>query len=225
MTWPYWLSDNQGMKLINLARASLGNGIISRKIIQAVCDQLRSRDSDEILVGVMWSGNDRHDFYHSTAHAMVDANRRADVQWVQNPARLTDASAESGWVICNTHWQDEINLLYYRYFHDPVGSIIYTIEHILRTQWFLEKNNIEYFMTTYTDSVLPVGSLEHPEIKYLYQQIDLDKFLPITGLEQWCRSNTDIPFRKDDRHPTGDHHRRFVNDVVVPYLDQRGVTC
>lgn len=226
MTWPYWLANSTGLKLVNLARASQGNGIISRKLIHEISSRLDDRDAQDILVAVMWSGPDRHDFYHDQARTMVDANRKADLQWFQNPAHISETDAgSSGWVICNAHWQDDINQMYYRYFHDPVGSLVYTIEHVLRTQWFLQQNNIDYFMTTYDDSVFPDGLIQHPEVSYLFQQIDFQKFLPISGLARWCHDATNISLRKNSQHPTGDHHQRFVDDIVVPYLNQRGLLC
>ena len=101
--------------------------------------------------------------------------------------------------------------------HSTVYGAVMTLEHILRTQWFLERNNINYFMTTMNSEVmLPTPSCRtDPEVMHLYDQIDLTKFLPIPGMAEWCYGDSEDIFRC---HPTDNHHLLFAKDVIMPWL-------
>lgn len=217
-TWPAWLNEETGLALHNVAMGSQGNGLISRKLIQRIIQDLASYQSHEILVGVMWSSPDRHDFFSDdpSFHLPMDVNDG----WFENPTQVTPQGKkiDAGWVICNHDWKSHASQLYYKNFYSQVGQMVYTLEHILRTQWFLEKHHIDYFMTTYTGEVLPNTLLEHTEIKHLWNQVDKQKFLPITGCYEWCQCNTDIPFRLHDNHPLSEHHEQFVKAFLIPHL-------
>lgn len=206
------------MELHNVALGSQGNGLISRKLIQRVTQDLNTFRADEILVGIMWSGPDRHDFFSDDpgSHLGKDINDG----WIENPTQVTPhgSKSDSGWIICNHDWKNPASQSYYKNFYSQIGQMIYTLEHILRTQWFLDKNGIDYFMTTYTSEVLPSLLLEHPELRYLWSLVDKQKFLPIAGCFEWCRDNTDIHFRRYDNHPLSEHHELFVKRFMVPHL-------
>ena len=140
---------------------------------------------------------------------------------MENPTNVVAASPGS-WVISNPWWSNNFSKTYYKQFHDSIGHLIYSYEHILRTQWFLEKHNIKYFMSTYTSEVFPEGNLYHPELKYLYNMIDRSKFLPVEGVYEWCRDYSDLEFPvKDDKHPSTEQHSLFNEQVIIPFLKEQ----
>jgi hypothetical protein len=103
--------------------------------------------------------------------------------------------------------------------------IILTLENILRTQWYLEKHNIKYFMTTYMDIFGKYNKnvFEHEEIKYLYEMIDFEKFIPINGCYEWLIKNyPDIGFDKEinkhTSHPNKKGHTLFSNELIIPFI-------
>ena len=60
-TWPAHLNKILQPSLwTNCSMGSQGNGLISKKVIYQISQH---NDYDDILVGIMWSGVDRHEFY------------------------------------------------------------------------------------------------------------------------------------------------------------------
>ena len=216
-TWPNHLSallpDYQH---VATGLGSQGNGLISRRIIYAVTEALKTTAAENILVGIMWSGPDRYDFFKEN----VKFNSNIDT-WVENPTGFVK-DADKNWVIVNHSWRNEFARQYYGTFHSIVGSVIYTYEHILRTQWFLKLHGIKYFMTAYTSEVMYNWSKDHPEVKYLRDQIDQDQFLPVPGEWDWCEYNSGIPFTTpNDGHPNKQQHRAFTEQIVIPFLQNK----
>lgn len=212
-TWtthlPHFVSDRYH---VNVAMVSQGNALISRKLIHQISKRLLDND---ILVGVVWSGPDRHDFY-------LDKKIKIDNSdsWVENPTGVVKDSPGS-WIITNHSWRQEYSKIYYRTFHDSIGQLVYSYEHILRTQWFLEKHNIKYFMGTYTNEVFPNNHIDHPEVKYLYDMIDHSKFLP-NSIYEWCRDFSGLEFPiKGDNHPSSEQQKLFTKQVIVPFLKEK----
>lgn len=197
---------------------SQGNGLISRSIIHHVSYALKTTAPENILVGIAWSGPDRYDFYADCDLSPIKKNID---EWMENPTRFNKHS-DKKWVILNYSWRNEIAKKYYSTFHSDIGSLIYTIEHILRVQWFLKLHNIKYFMTTYTSEVLTPQCNHHPDLKPLYEQIDFDTFLPIEGIYEWCRDYSELPFiTEGDNHPSALQHQRFTKEVILPFLNKK----
>ena len=63
ITWPVHLTQYLNCEAVHLGRGSAGNGIISRTIVHAVITALKSYKPEELLVGIMWSGYSRHEFF------------------------------------------------------------------------------------------------------------------------------------------------------------------
>ena len=231
--WPKWVSKEMDWNLINVGMGSTGNGLISKKIIYQVEKQLKVLKPEDIVVGVMWSGVDRKEFYIDNARM-----RNNNDGWSQNPTNVIDR--RNNWLITNIHWKLEESEMWYKNFHTIVGSFIETIEDILRIQWYLEKKNIKYFMTTYMDifdatykdkhKMSLLGSVgvdvkitEHPEIKYLYELIDKTKFIDIKGCYEWVIENHPLKGMPNGTivwgtHPNEDGHRLFSKEVIIPHL-------
>lgn len=202
-TWPHILKLLCFDEYQHIATGvtAYSNGLISRKVMQTVCQLLDAGEHTDIVVGIMWSGPERAEIYEKNA-----------------------------WRIMYRNSPEYKNV--FTYMHNHVGCLVTTCEHILRMQWFLQRNNIKYFMTTYTSEVLPDICKTHPDIKYLYDQIDQSYFLPVQGEYEWCRDFSNLPFPKFDgesqrgdwKHPSWPQHRAFTEQVIVPFLKQKGYT-
>jgi hypothetical protein len=213
--WPVYLAQELAADLENTGLVSAGNGLISRRIIYTVSQLLKTHHPQDLLVGIMWSGPDRHDFYNPEI-----SNLNIKDGWRKNPADL-GAGTNPGWVILNHHWSADVNRLYYGNFHHTTGSLIYTIEHILRVQWFLKLHQIPYFMSTFNRYVLPYHCRTHTDLVHLYEQIDLGQFLPVEGQYEWSQESG-IPFEEPDLyHPTEQHNEQFCSDIIVPFLKMK----
>ena len=216
-TWPKHLANTLSeYQHIGTGLSSQGNGLISRQVIYQVTESLKRTSTNNILVGVMWSGPDRHDFFvdqHSTFFNRKDWTSKL-VKFIKN--------SPGGWEITNYHWNTNHSKLYYTEFHTYFGSLIYTLEHILRTQWFLKLHGVKYFMTTYTGEVLPDIVKTHNDMQHLYNLIDTSVFLPVVGEYEWCRDHSNLDFSvPDDNHPSSAQHKLFVEQVVLPFLKER----
>jgi hypothetical protein len=198
--WPQlFMTHLPDYTLINKAKTSRGNGLISRAVIYEVQNQLQNGVlPKDILVAVQWSGWDRHESY---------IGWRKEQEKVQG---FIDDMPDF-WEIYNHHWEHKNSKLYYSTFHSDTGKLIESLEHILRTQWFLEKHNIKYFMTTmikFPDSC--------DETEHLFQMIDKSKFLPVSGMLEWGKS-TGLPLR-DDGHISIEQNGLFIDTIVLPFL-------
>jgi hypothetical protein len=200
-----------------LGMSSQGNGLISRRLIHQ-CQGLlqQGHAADTIFAAVMWSGPDRHDYYTRSNPGFL-GNMHG---WSRNPVQFTD-SGEGAWVIFNPQWEMQNCQTWYQHFHDDVGAVIATLEHMLRTQWYLKTAGIPYIMSTYMTTVLPDWCCTHPDTQHLWNMLDHDSFVPVLGMWEWCKEHTDIEFRPGDYHPTLDHHEAFVEQVMWPFVKER----
>ena len=217
MTWPKHLANALfNYEHTSTAMGSQGNGLISRRIIYQVTETLKTTAAEDVLVGVMWSGPDRHDFYVQRTPEVLESDN-----WMENPTKFIKESL-GAWAIMNRSWKMHHARLYYTEFHTQVGSIIYTLEHILRTQWFLKQHNIKYFMTTYTGKVIPDYLKTFIDTKHLYNEIDFANFLPVVGEYEWCRDYSELDFRvPGDSHPSTEQHEKFTQHVIVKFLKEK----
>jgi len=218
-TWPGHLANVLSeYQHISTGLSSQGNGLISRQVIHQVTESLKQTTADNVLVGIMWSGPDRHDFFvdqHSTFFDSKEQNSKL-VKFVKD--------SQGGWEICNYHWDNQISNTYYKQFHTYFGALIYSLEHILRTQWFLKLHGVKYFMTTYTGEVLPDIVKVHNDMQHLYNLIDFDVFLPAVGEYEWCRDYSGLSFPvPNDNHPGTEQHKLFVEQVILPFLKERNL--
>lgn len=224
--WPTYVANEFNTNLINVAMSSQGNGLISKKAIYNTDKFLKTNNSEDLVVGIMWSGVDRHDF-----HIDYDVKLDNTDGWMGNPTKIIDdPNITSNWIITNHHWKTPLSRTWYEKYHTDIGALIFTIQNIVFTQSYFEKKNVKYFMTTFMDIFQPYGGLLiHPEVKYLYDLIDFNTFIPIDGCYNWVKENygstggfdTPNPNRHRDNHPAPFGHERFANEVVVPYIKEK----
>lgn len=218
--WPQlFMTHLPDYTLINKSKPSRGNGLISRAVIYEVQNQLQNGVlPEDILVAVQWSGWDRHENNVSLPSGKEQElsfeqvlNKKTGKYWHRYKVQGFIDDMPASWQVYNLHWEHKNSKLYYSTFHSDTGKLIESLEHILRTQWFLEKHNIKYFMTTmikFPDSC--------DETEHLFQMIDKSKFLPIPGMLEWGKS-TGLPL-KDDGHISTEQNGIFVETIVLPFL-------
>lgn len=226
-SWATFLNQelkNQWEKLQynNYGKVSAGNGYISRSLIYGVSQAMKTWPSNELLVGVMWSGSSRHDVfqYRTDVHNFTTRHTNNPIGFVEN---------NKNWIIMNHHWKDQYSTNYYKNYHDEIGSRITTLEHILRTQWFLKNHNIKYFMSVFAPSSLPYEEEKNdPNIKHLYDLVDWNTFLPVKSCMEWCVNESGLTSGDDPqldlwaRHPSKEQHKKFTDTVIMPHLKNKG---
>jgi len=235
ISWPLHLSSSYADSSTNhTGLTSQGNGLIARKAMYAVQSALAAGiPAEEILVGIMWSGPDRHDmFLQHLPDQLSDEVKEKDFM-VVNPTNFV--VAPGGWLIMNSHWNEIHSKRYYTYFHDEINQRINTYEKILWTQLYLKAHNINYFMTAYTDQVLDRHG-NNPNISWLKDQVDWDQWLPVKSMHSWCYNYwTDDAFADievlnpengktflfKDNHPTRDMHVKFTQEVILSFINNK----
>lgn len=222
--WPTHLKQDLNIELINTAMCSMGNKLISRRIISTLNNTLKNKNPEELLVGIMWSGTDRyHKYLEPQEREKQYINDFEISTGVQNPTWAGNKD-EKNWLVFNP-WHNMTNSStnFYKYIYHPIELQIQTLECILITQLFLEKYNIKYFMSTYKNifSEKEWGfDKNNPELKYLYDNINFNKFLPVSGMMEWTMEtlgNDGFPIKWDD-HPNKYAHIEFTKRVINPYL-------
>lgn len=209
-SWPNFVSNKLKIQLLNSAIISQGNGLISRKVLYNIDKLLKKYKPDDILVGVMWSGVDRFDYYHNSSENFAIHNS-CDF----NPTSIIEN--HNNWRIMNHHWINDESILYYKHFHNDISSLLITIEHILRVQWYLKRLGVDYFMTTYMN-IFDKKLIKHHEISYLYDMINFDKFLPVNGCYEWI--NEKYPhYINEYKHPIEIGYKKFTENIILPYLN------
>ena len=208
---------------------SQGNGLISRSIIYGVTEALKIHAPEDILVGVMWSGSNRHDYRCFNTDELSFVQNKIHNGWIENPTGFVKDSVKN-WVILNVNWSDTENVearTHYRMFHDHIGSSIYSLEHVLRTQWFLQSMKINYFFTDYIDeNIVSDYNKTHPEISHLYNLLDKNHYLPVSSEHNWIVNNSKYihlwgdDWKKSPCHPKTEMHKEFVDQVIMPWLTE-----
>lgn len=221
--WPKHLADElnfNSSQLKNYGVISSGNGRIARSIIYGVNEALKTHKPENILVGVMWSAASRSEVFQTHVNKSAIWQHGDKV----NPTGFVNG-ADKNWILIHSGWDDIYSKNYYTYQYDETGSYINSLEHLLRVQWFLKLHNVNYFMTSAFGELFPEDT-SNPNIKYLYDQVDHSKFLPVKNCLDWV-INSGIPNDPADdgkpfnfRHPTDDQHRAFAQKVIYPYIKQ-----
>lgn len=218
ITWPRHLHNLlPEYNAIYHGMGSQGNGLISRRVIYEVNSQLsQGVRPEDMLVGIMWSGTDRHDIYNPSIATELRKQKHIE-NWVHNPIGFIP-DILGNWVILSPAWHFEENTEYYRHIHSIIGGTVTTLEHILRVQWFLKSHKIKYFMTTFTDEVFNSDNIKDAECKYLYDQIDFTSFLPVSSEHTWINQSS-LPFKTAGyNHPDSEQHKLFTDSVIYPWL-------
>ena len=226
-TWPRHLEDSLKQhdfkEFMHGGLGSQGNGLISRKVIYYVTEALKNYKPNEILVGVMWSGPDRADYRCFSPDLLQFKKQNIYNGWHENPTGFVKGAPQN-WVIMNHHWgflepRNPECIAYYENFYDKVGSIIYSIEHMLRVQWFLKQHGIKYFFTIFHDFVLN-EKIDNIEIKYLYDLLNKANFLPVSSQAEWLHKRCNMHL---GAHPTTEEHKIFTDEIILPFLKQKNI--
>ena len=156
-TWAssdYWKDDYS--KVINLGIAGIGNHVISTRIIEEI-DKLLNKGviPEQINVIVQWSGLHRLD----VVVPKEDKVPRS-ISSLPMPRKLKKRRGKNVWVtdagrVGKTIWRDLYEIISDEQF------FIFTLENILRTQWYLKSKKVKYVMFTGWD-IFTYGEVSSP---------------------------------------------------------------
>ena len=203
-----WLSKFEISNTINLSRGGCGNEYIRNIIIQQVSDLLEQGvSSDEILVGVQFTGLSRMDMLVSKKETISPNNFKKDFD--MKSSIEYDPKCDTSGYICDDDmvwihtggsnafvreyetrgFQEEYFKNHYKYFATNVDFWYRFLNNILMIEWFCKSNNINYFFHTGWNLFYPMEEGWHaydkhksypdlyPEISYLRELVSMDKFI------------------------------------------------
>ncbi len=157
--WGDWVhSRSPNDTVFNVASPGAGQGYISRSVIWKVQELLNSNVKPEnIEVIVMWSGMDRHEVLSTNKETTLHSIYQGGVDyatWLENFIFINGHRIpyeESCWLKSsnkNEPWKNrairQLFAKYFEWFYTEEESFLKGLEHILRLQWFLKCNNIDY---------------------------------------------------------------------------------
>jgi len=200
-TWPdfinHYLDDAE---IINLGKPGVGNETIARDVVNSC---MKHKGIDHIYI--MWGAPHRHDVFTEGNHNVTNDK---DSWSMFDP--------DYNWTITyNGHYNSQANDTFDRY---------KTLENILYTQMFLDKQSIEYTMMIYDTRTLPIEVQQSKSEHALKQKIDWNKFLfykKSLGLRDFAEylypdQFPDEESNKGDRHlhPLPYAHYKWVKDIM-----------
>ena len=203
--WPCWPAYvpwfNGGITMINKGRSASGNETISRGVINSAM-----KHKEIAHVYIMWSASDR---YEVITHEKGEDDRS------EMTYRVWDD--DFNWsVYYGGHRDKDKNDFFRRHFWNEEHQYYRTLEHILRTQMFLDKKQIPYTMMLFRKNVLRHDCKSESE-QAIYNSIDWTKFKFYNdngGLWEFAEEHFAQYYLKGESHPPPIAHYYWVKDIM-----------
>jgi len=201
--WPKFVSwFNGGVTMLNKGRSGSGNETISRAAINSA---MKHTQIDHMYI--MWSGTDRYEVITKDKGADEVKGRVTYYVWDEDLQWST-------WY--GGHPEKEKDEYYRRHFWDEQHQYYRTLEHILRTQMFLEKKRIPYTMMVFKQDVIRKDFYSESE-RALHGMIDWKKFIfykKDKGLWEFAEEKFKDYYVPGESHPPPIAHYHWVKDVM-----------
>ena len=236
-SWLYVCKEKLNYELYDLTEEKIGNALIARKLIYKVNELIKTHKTDDIIVGIMWTIPDIHERYVSDGKNDSYIGK-SDIKFYNVVNDINN------WRVLNHEFisSSEDCELYYKVIYNKLQSYVLSLEHILRTQWFLKKLGIKYFMTSHLDifhkyenyfkiynlknlekfnkKYYDLGILNYDEVHYLYNTIQMNMFLPVEGMLEWIQNNhpNEGFYDIEKLIPNSFGHNKFSTEVIIPFL-------
>ena len=119
------LQRHTKIPMISKGMGSQGNGLISRSIIYEVDRLLKQGHSaEDMLVGIMWSGYNRWDYYWHKDDRGLDWKPENTEVCMSNPTNFINDDHEGDWIITNHGWKSAKD--YYKHYYDDTWGTCFT---------------------------------------------------------------------------------------------------
>jgi hypothetical protein len=237
-SWQNICNEKLNYDIFDITKEKISNALISRNVIYKVNELIKmNHKTNDIVVGIMWTIPMIHERYISDG--------KNDNYMNKSETGFTSVVDNlKNWRILNHDCisSSEDCELYFKIMYNKLQSYVFSMEHILRTQWFLNKLGIKYFMTSYLDifhneknflkmydfSKLTdykkrnynLNILKYNEVDYLYEMIDTKRFLPINSMLDWVQDNYSVDgFDELEKLiPNSFGYEKFTTEVILPFL-------
>ena len=238
-SWRYICKKKLNYDIFDLTKEKISNALISRNVIYKVNELIKTHNTDDIIVGIMWTIPMIHERY-------ISDGKNDDYMGKSENSLTSVVDDIKNWRTLNFEniSSSEDCELFFKIIYNKLQSYVISAEHILRTQWFLNRLGIRYFMTSHLDifhkeenylkmydiskltdykrKSYALNILSYNEINYLYDMIDKKRFLPIYSMLDWVQENYPNDGFNDSEKlkPNGFANEKFTTEVIIPFLQK-----
>ncbi len=205
--WPNYVSwFEEEHEYVNLGSAGSSNETIARSVYNAV-----NKYEKVGKVYIMWSGSNRYEIVHD----QIDYSLKKDETITYS--RWSDDFAWNQFY--GGHYYKDKHEYYVRHFQNERQNDVRTLETILFTQMYLEKERIDYRMMCYRGHIIvhDKDKMSNGQ-RALYDKIDWSKFIfwnDHGGLDDFTKAKYKEQYNlPDDYHPLPLAHYHWVKDVM-----------
>ena len=147
-------------------------------------------------------------------------------------------SEDGGWYITRDGIGDDISLDYYDMVEAPYYHIHVSAENMIMLQNSCKANNVKFYQQYFMDhsyADLEFGK-ENQLVGYLFDQLDDSTIISKQGMYDYLKDLSIKLFETgqadhdhtyflsaDDNHPNVKGHKKWVDDVIIPQLKEKGL--
>lgn len=222
--WCSVLAQKLNIPVVNLANGGAGNLYICRSTINWI-ETVRP-DPEDVLIVIMWSGTARIDvsvseqWYKHIKSTFYYAKSDNITNWIHTGSSGHVAVLEN---LCKTS--------------DNLSLCIDSLQNFILLGGYLKSKGYRYIFTSYANywdkhhEYCPTTEVD-PSIGYhcaripLYQNFDFSNWFFINDNKDCFGEYAihDIRYQ-DDAHPAPETHRKFLEDVMLPGIEQVHMQC
>jgi len=217
--WPYHVENFLQVPSIHTGYECAGNSFILKSLLNQLS---KIEVKTNLLVGVMWGQANRQTFYNRKSMLL---NNEHELLGIIAPVMPVKLSGEEAFYFTQPLLNVNYNKIYYKSFYDEIGSYIETIQNILTLQWYLKFHNVKYFMAKMSGYCVPDKDSEianHPDVKYLFDQIDFTHWLSNRDLGYFCAKSGLPSLELNGDHPSSEQSKLYTEQVIIPHLKDKG---
>ena len=257
-SWALHLEDIiPDSKVYNRALPGVGNAYIVRSIIWQVNELLKQNIKPNVFMQM--TSFDRKELLLDCNDLSSETDGNLQTHYIpdimprhipdimprhQSPHFAKKLNNNKVW-LKHSYVEDSMMRYHYKYYHNDESALVESLEHILRLQWFLKLNNINYkifpgwnIIQRLNHHTLQKESNEKlifgtTEVNFLWEMIDFDNvwfYKNYGGITEWSEDN--LPFKDRyvtgerrnkegtalDQHPSNTAHREFAKQAVSKWI-------
>jgi len=242
---------DENVKFDHRGLSSQGQELISKKTAHAIYEALSmGYKPDDIAVFVMWSSVDRKSFYIDNPDTIKEivqnwrgskqgwALQLSDLKNSRTKLELCRSKAEGnnmiyyhtdgGWYITSAHVLDELKFVR-DYFMTGLNPISFSLIHdslqcITYLQHLCKSKGIKLYQQFYMENIMrDIDTARgHQIIDYLADDIDWSTFISKKSIHGYLEHDQNCFVGTGNSHPNGLGHRIWLNEVILPHLEQDG---
>jgi hypothetical protein len=227
-SWAHFLAEKYNLELVNLAVSGSGNKHIADSLI--VYLEQNKCNVDEVLIGAMWSGIERHHWTISvpkSTYAKYHKYEYTDKIFLTFPQEiLGDTNLTKNMIL----YDPDLSMVELAYFRGKVARQLDGLLSMVYLNSYLTTKGYTFFQTHFFDpdgEGKQSGEMTGSRYADAYNNFGIDRpstgvlnFTPDQFLGNWA-ANQNLIWGGNDLHPTVAGHKAWTEAVLIPQLIQQ----